>query len=329
MKTIWRPVRFQLDPPETIVTLSGKPQSSSAKKVGTALAVAILVVSAFFDLLAQAAPAGKTQWIWFETIDQSALPIVRAKLNGSGGHRLVIDPSFNDFVLDTLVVDGSGLKLPAQGQAEIDYYGRKEKVPVVLLEELKVGELAFSMVRTLLVDGEDGTGMGGLRSYGRIGRDLLEPLRLTIHYPRRLLYLESSPAEVPAGGVRFESSGRFLMVPVVLSREGAVEPTEPIEPMEEVHFILDAGTSGTVLDKKWALEKGFAPKGANGAEIASLRVGEYEAKKLPVMLGVMKELPYGGTAVGVIGADLLLGLSVTYDFPRDLIWLVPAKEEAS
>jgi len=102
-----------------------------------------------------------------------------------------------------------------------------------------------------------------------------------------------------------------------------------MEPMEEVHFILDAGTSGTVLDKKWALEKGFAPKGANGAEIASLRVGEYEAKKLPVMLGVMKELPYGGTAVGVIGADLLLGLSVTYDFPRDLIWLVPAKEEAS
>jgi hypothetical protein len=224
------------------------------------------------------------------------------------------------------VVDGSGLKLPAQGQAEIDYYGRKEKVPVVLLEELKVGELAFPMVRTLLIEGEDGTGMGGLRSYGRIGRDLLEPLRLTIHYPRRLLYLESSPAEVPAGGVRFESSGRFLMVPVVLSREAAVEPVGPVE---QVRFILDAGTSGTVLDKKWAVEKGFAPKGANAAEMPSLRVGEFEAKKLPVLLGVMKELPYGGTAVGVIGADLLLGLSVTYDFPRDLIWLVPAKEEAS
>src|SRR3972149_11174084 len=56
MKTIWRPVRFQLDPPETVVTLSGKPQSSSATKVGTALAVAILVVSATLNLLAQAAP---------------------------------------------------------------------------------------------------------------------------------------------------------------------------------------------------------------------------------------------------------------------------------
>ncbi len=284
------------------------------------LSVAILAISASAEVLSQRASAGKTQWIRFETIDQSALPIVRAKLNGSGGHRLAIDPSFNDFVLDTLLVDGSGLKLPAQGQASIDYYGRKEKVPVVLLEELKVGELTFSMVRTLLVEGEDGTGMGGLRSYGRIGRDLLEPLRLTVHYPRRLLYFEGSPAEVPAGGAQFESAGRFLMVPVVLSREGAIE---------EVRFILDAGTSGTVLDKKWALEKGFAPKGANGAEIVSLRVGEYEAKKLPVALGVMKELPYGGTAVGVIGADLLLGLSVTYDFPRDLIWLVPAKEEAS
>ncbi len=284
------------------------------KTLGWVIAAVILVSAV---VAAQtAAPA----WIGFETIDQSALPIVRVKLNGSGGHRLVIDTSFNDFVLDTLVVDGSGMKLASQGEAEIDFYGKKEKVPVALLEELKVGDRTFSMVRTLLIAGEDGTGMGGLRSYGRIGRDLLEPLRLTVHYPRRLLYLENSPPDVPSGGASFDSSGRFLIVPVVLSREGAVE---------EVRFILDAGTSGTVLDKKWAVEKGFAPKGANGAEIASLRVGDFEAKKLPVVLGVMKELPYGGTAIGVIGADLLLGLSVTYDFPRDLIWLVPAKEEAS
>jgi hypothetical protein len=287
------------------------------------LAIAVLALSASGDLPAQTAPPASPQWIRFETIDQSALPIVRVKLNGSGGHRVVIDPSFNDFVLDTLVVDGSGLQLASQGQVQIDYYGKKEKVPVVLLEELKVGELAFPMVRTLLIEGEDGTGMGGLRSYGRIGRDLLEHFRLTIHYPRRLLYLESSPAEVPEGGASFESSGRFLVVPVALSGEGAAAA------VEEVRFILDAGTSGTVLDKKWAVEKGFAPKGANGVEIASLRVGAFEAKKLPVALGVMKELPYGGTAVGVIGADLLLSLSVTYDFSRDLIWLVPVKEEAS
>ncbi|MGH9391563.1 MAG: hypothetical protein ACRD1Z_18330, partial [Vicinamibacteria bacterium] len=219
--------------------------------------------------------------------------------------------------------DGSGLKLASQGQVEISYSGRKAKVPVVVLDELKVGELAFPLVRTLLIEGEDGTGMGGLRSYGRIGRDLLEPLRLTVNYPRRLLYLESSPPDVPAGGVPFESSGRFLTVPVQLSRDGAVEPAG------EVRFVLDLGTSGTVVDRKWAVEKGFAPKGASGAGVPWLRVGAFEAKNLPVILGTMKDLPYGGTAVGVIGADLLLGLSITFDFPRDLIWLVPAKEGAS
>ncbi|MGH9318731.1 MAG: hypothetical protein ACRD21_10730 [Vicinamibacteria bacterium] len=259
------------------------------------------------------------EWIPFETIDQSALPIVRATLNGSGGHRLVIDPSFNDFVLDTLVVDGSGLQLAGQGEAMIDYYGKKEKVPVAVLDQLEVGPLSFSMVRTLLVEGEDGTGMGGLRSYGRIGRDLLEPLRITVHYPRRLLFIEASPSEVPEGGATFDNSGRFLLLPVQLSREGLVE---------EVKFILDAGTSGTLLDRKWATEKGFAAKGAPAVEIPSLRVGGFEATKLRLLLGVMKELPYGGEAVGVIGADVLLGLSVTYDFSRDLVWLVSVKEEA-
>jgi hypothetical protein len=281
------------------------------------LLAASLALSAASDSRAQTTPG---QWIAFETIDQSALPIVRVKLNGSGGHRLVIDPSFNDFVLDTLVVDGSGLKLASQGQASIEYYGRKEKVPVAILDELRVGDLAFSMVRTLLVEGEDGTGMGGLRSYGRIGRDLLEPLRLTVHYPRRLLYLEGSPSEVPEGGVPFDSQGRFLTVPVSLSRDAGTD---------EARFVVDAGTSGTLLDKKWAVERGFAPKGASGAEIPSFRIGDFEAKKLPVYLGEMKELPYAADAVGVIGADLLLGLSVTYDFPRDLIWLVSVKEDAS
>ena len=293
------------------------------------LKAGLLALAAVSDVRAQTPPVEPVQpvqpvqtvqWIAFETIDQSALPIVRAKLNGSGGHRLVIDPGFNDFVLDTLVVDGSGLKLASQGQASIDYYGKKEKVPVVVLDELRVGDLTFSMVRTLLVEGEDGTGMGGLRSYGRIGRDLLEPLRLTVHYPRRLLYLERSPSEVPEGGIQFETSGRFLTVPVTLSRDGAVE---------QVRFVVDAGTSGTLLDKKWAVDKGFAPKGVYGAEIPSFRVGGFEAKKLPLALGEMKALPYEANAVGVIGADVLLSLSVTYDFPRDLIWLVPVKEDAS
>lgn len=263
-------------------------------------------------------------WLPFETIDQSALPIVRARLNGSGEYRIVLDASFNDFVLDTVLVDGSGLKLASQGQmATIDFYGRKEKVPIAVLGELEIGDLKLSAVRTLLIEGEDGTGSGGLRSYGRIGRDLLEPLRLTVNYPRRLLLFEPSPGETPAGGVVLRSAGRYLVVSVTVSGEGFTD---------EVPFVLDAGTSSTVVDRKWAVDHGLASKSAAGTKLKGLRIGGFQIADVPVLLGVMKELPYEGEAAGVIGADLLLDLSVTYDFARDLIWLVPVpvkKEESS
>ncbi len=265
---------------------------------------------------AKGATGATGEWVKFETIDQSALPIVRARLNGSGGYRIVLDASFKDFVLDTILVDGSGLKLASQGQtATIDFYGKKESVPVAVLGELRIGDLKFSSVRTLLVEGEDGTGSGGLRSYGRIGRDLLEPLRLTVNYPRRLLYLEPSPGEVPAGGVALTTAGRFLVVSAGLSGDGY---------SEEVPFVIDGGTSSTVIDRKWAAGRGLAQKNAPGATVKNFRIGGFEVEDLPVLMGVMKELPYEGEAVGVIGADLLLRLSVTYDFARDMIWLVSA-----
>jgi hypothetical protein len=284
-------------------------QSSTASKASTA---------------STAAPAVTSEWIDFECIDESALPIVRVALNRSGGHRLVLDVGFNDFVLDTLIVDGTGLKLPGAGEAVIDYYGKKEKVPVVALDELKIGGLEFRNVRTLLIEDEDETGRGGLRSYGRIGRDLLEPLRLTVHYPRRLLMLEPSPAsEVPPGGASLSSSGRFLLVPVTLTWEKG---------SEEVPFILDAGTSSTLIDRKWAVERGIAEKGAHGVKIPKVRIAGFELESLPVVLGEMKVFPYEtfeGRAVGVLGADVLLGLAVTYDFARDLVWFVTAKQEPS
>lgn len=282
----------------------------------------------FFGALAAASALSAqdrtSEWVKFETIDQSALPIVRARLNGSGGYRIVLDVGFNDFILDTMLVAGSGLQLASQGKmTTIDFYGKKEKVPIAVLDELRIGDFKFSSVRTLLVEGEDGTGWGGLRSYGRIGRDLLEPLRLTVNYPRRLLYLEPSPDEVPPGSVPLRSAGRFLLLSAVVSGEGF---------SEEVPFVLDSGTSGTLIDRKWASKKGLADEDAPAAMLKELQIGGFQIADVPVHMGIMKALPYEGDAVGVIGADLLLGLSVTYDFARDLIWLVPApvkKEESS
>ena len=274
------------------------------------------------SVLLLAGPAAAADWVRFELIDQSALPIVRASLNGSGGQRLVLDAGFPDFLLDTTIVEGLGLKLASRGEmTEIDFYGRPERVPVAYLQKLRIGDVDFSTVRTLLIEGEDGTGRGGLRSYGRIGHDVLKPLRLTVHYPRQLLYLEPSPeADVPEGGVSYRSLDRFLLVPVHVRRSGA-ELT--------ANFIVDAGTSSTLVDRKWAEDNGFAPKKAPEAGIPLLEIGGFRAESVRVLTGDMKELPYEGQPVGVIGADILLGLSVTYDFARELIWLVKVEKETS
>ena len=285
------------------------------------LPVAVVLLVGLFGLEAGRYAQGSQEWIKFETIDQSALPIVRSRLNGMGPHRLVIDVSFKELALDTVIVEGSGMKLASRGEKEeIDYYGKKEKVPVAYLQTLELGGAKFQLVRTLLIEGEDATGMGGLRSYGRIGRDVLEPLRLTVHYPRRLLLLEPSPSEVPPGGVTYTSAGRFLLIPVRLEHEGA---------MEEVNLVLDAGTSSTVLDRRWAADRGFAEKKASQTVIPTLWVGAFSTQSMPVLLGEMHELPYDGQPVGVIGADLLNQISVSYDFARDLVWLKRVEKDAS
>jgi hypothetical protein len=101
----------------------------------------------------------------------------------------------------------------------------------------------------------------------------------------------------------------------------------------ETRFVIDSGTSHTVIDRRWAARKGVVQKDSSSAKLGMLRVGGFEASDVPVLLGEMKELPYEGEPVGVLGADLLLGLSVTYDFARDLVWLVsvdvdPKKESS-
>ena len=288
------------------------------------LPVAVVLLVGLFGLEAE---LEAQEWIKFETIDQSALPIVRSRLNGMGPHRLVIDVSFKELALDTLIVEGSGMELLSRGEEEeIDYYGTKEKVTVAYLQTLELGGATFQLVRTLLIEGEDATGMGGLRSYGRIGRDVLETLRLTVHYPRRLLLLEPSPSEVPPGGVTYTSAGRFLLIPVRLGREGAPQDDE-VE--IEVNLVLDAGTSNTVLDRRWAADMGFAEKKASQTVIPNFVVGAFSTEDLPVLLGEMHELPYDGQPVGVIGADLLNRISVSYDFARDLVWLKSVEKDAS
>ena len=283
----------------------------------------VVLLGAMLVLVLVSDPELRAQeWIKFELIESSALPIVRAKVNGMGGHRMVLDIGFSDLLLDTLLVDGAGMKLISRGEVqEIDFYGKDEFVPVSYVETLELGNAKFELVRTLLIEGEDGTGSGGLRSYGRIGRDILEPLRLTVHYPRQLLFIEPSPEnDVPEGGVTFTTEGRFIYVPVRLEKQGGYE---------DATFVLDAGTSGSVVDRRWAADAKLAHKNDAQTDIAVVEIGGFRREQMPMLLADMHALPYDGNPAGVIGSDVLRTISVTYDFARDLVWLTELADDES
>ena len=287
------------------------------------LGLALVGISVLLAEAPAAAQSLKTGWIPFEMIAQSALPIVRVSLNKSEAYRLVLDPSFKEIVLDMAIVAGRNMSLlNSENEVEIDYYGKKGEVPVAYLDEIAIGDLSFQKVMTLLVEGDDTTTIGGIRSFGRIGRSILEPLRLTVHYPRQLLLFEEAPDEVPSGSVPYVMKGRFMSIPA--------EVTTPHGP-REITVVFDPGASGSVIDRKWAIEQGLAEKDQDRAEIPAIRISGLLVEETTVFLGVMKELPYRDKKekfepLGLIGADVLLGLSVTYDFSRDLLWLVQVEK---
>ena len=279
----------------------------------------VLIVEA--PITAQSAKAG---WMPFEMVEQSALPIVRAKFNKSETYRLLLDPSFEETILDMTFVVGRNMSLlHSEHAVEIDYYGEKEKVPVAFLDEISIGNLSFQKVMTLLVEGDDSTTIGGIRSFGRIGRSILEPLRLTIHYPRQLLLLEEAPDEVPPGSVPYVIKGRFMSIPAKVTTPRG---------QQEIDFVFDPGASGSVIDRKWAIEQGIATKTEDRTKIPAMQIGGLFVENTSVLLGVMRELPYRDKKtkyepLGLIGAELMFGLSVTYDFSRDLVWLVQVEKK--
>ncbi len=259
----------------------------------------------------QAAPS-VPGWIPFEVPSDSALPIVDVRINGREGQPLVVDYSVREVLLDTLLVVGTGMKLSNQGETEeIEYYGKKEKVSVAYLDTVEVGRVGRQGVKTLLIEGGDDIGVrDGLRAYGRMGLEFLEPFRLTVHYPRKLLLLEPSPeGEIPDGSATFERVGRALAVDVLVNEATLGR------------FVIDPSASVLAIDKKWAEKNGLVEGKAQSVLIPSLRVGSFVAKQVRARLSEMNKLPYDGKPEGVIGSSLLRELSVTYDFPRSLVWL--------
>ena len=270
-------------------------------------------------LAAMAVSGAQTEapgWISFEMIPNLAIPIVPVRVNGSEGYPLLIDPSIPDVLLDGFLVEGSGMQLASREETqEIEYLGEKEELPVVYLETLEIGNVGIRGVRALVFEGDNITRADGYPTYGRIGRTFLNRFRLTIHYPRELLLLEPSPEgpDVPAGGIFFEEGLTSINVEVIINDSISA------------YFVVDATAPINFLDSKWARKQGLAEKKAAGVELGKLSVGGFTTEKVIFQLGEMDKLPYPGLPVGVLGTPILRHLTVTYDFPRGLLWLRPVE----
>ena len=263
-------------------------------------------------LTASHARTAAPEWVRFDTIPDLAVPIVPTRLNGSEQYPFLLDASISEVLLDNTLVAGSGMDLASRREMqEIEYFGQKEEVPVVYLATLEIGTVGAQGVKGLIIEGDDLAGSQGIPSYGRIGRDFLEPFRLTIHYPRRLLLLEPSPEgpDVPAGGVFFDKGLPGVQVETVLNR--SVSTT----------FVVDPSVAICLLDRDWARDQELAQRDDKVIVLESLTVGGFTASRVPVQLVEMRNLRYQGQPQGVLGSSLLRELSVTYDFARGLIWL--------
>lgn len=275
--------------------------------------ISCTIAGAIFGAMAvSGAQTEAPTWISFEMIPSLAVPIVPVSVNGSERFPLLIDPSVPDVLLDGFLIDGSGMQVARREEVqEIEYLGQKEKLPVVYLDTLEIGNVGIKGIRALLVEGDNITRADGYPTYGRIGRAFLNPFRLTIHYPRELLLLEPSPEgpDVPAGGIFFEEGLNTINVEVVINDSVSA------------YFVVDATAPINFLDSKWAREQGLAEKKAAGVELGKLRVGGFTTENVTFQLGDMNKMPYPGLPVGVLGTPVLRYLSVTYDFPRGLLWL--------
>lgn len=279
-----------------------------------AIAKAVMAVTALTWLLLGAVPRAGTsapEWVRFETIPDLAVPIVSARLNGSEGYPFLLDLSVPEVLLDNTLIAGSGMELANRGEVqEIDYFGVKEKVPIVYLASLEIGTVGVQGVKGLIIEGDDLARSQGIPSYGRIGREFLEPFRLTIHYPRQLLLLEPSPegADVPAGGVFFDKTLQGVHVETVINRSFSTT------------FIVDPSLAICLLDRDWARDQKLANGDDKAIVLESLGVGGFTASRVPVQLVDMENLRYLGRPMGVLGSSLLRQLSVTYDFARGIVW---------
>lgn len=275
----------------------------------------------------------------FATSDQrQGLLTVPVTINGRGPYAFAIDSAANTSVIarDLAV----GLALPDAGEVTMHTLVAGERAPTVRADQVRTGALDARGVR-LVVTGRQGLlGVDGL-----LGTDLLNGLRLVLHFGRRtrvdvtrprrwgdyagngqrlsaesastgeqrfngLLMIDAKARRVPCK-VIIDTGAKVTVINTALARQGGAQP-----------LILPGGTN---------LSQVLSPTGRNAAAEAmvlpELRLGGIRLTHIPVLVGDFHTFDIWGLAdqpAALLGVNLLgLFQTVIIDLKRGELVLDP------
>ena len=226
-------------------------------------------------LLAQCAPAQQPVHIAALDITHDK-PFVMVTINGKGPFRFVVDTGTGGQAFITrALADQLGL-IPSGRIRLNDPSGRGgQKVPVVVLQSLRVAGVEFTDVRAAVHDLSNGDGY----CQGLLGFPLFRDYLLTLDYPNR--HMELSSGELaPDGGKSVLSFRMPDGIPVVSLAIGATHIDAQIDsggaglslPLEMTYKLKFISGSNT-LSNAQSLSTRFLVKGASLSE--DVRLGAY------------------------------------------------------
>ena len=252
----------------------------------------------------------------------SSGPILRARINGTGELRLLVDTGASGITLNA--VAASKLRLDYLTAAAVTGFGSGSPAPARMMRAesfesggLTISNLAVEVAQSELIPGADGV----------IGPDLFHDFLIRLNFPARIL--ELIPFDDPVARSETDASScldchRAWRLGHLLLIQGTVEGRV------QGYFIIDSGSPCSLVSRKLVFadgtRAGFA--GAQGeqevralARRVTIRIGSQGlVETAPVSFDNSEmNARYGTEIAGALGYSLLRNVTLSVDYRNGLV----------
>jgi len=258
----------------------------------------------------------------FELPKKAPVIIIKARLNGEGPFKFLVDTGSSVTVITKETVEALGFqeKLTGLKKGSIGCCSSNPvNIGAIQVDDVEAKDVPLVLGNLSTISNEIETHIDGI-----IGATLMKNYKVTIDYPKQEIFFEQlSKGE--------ESSGRvpFIFVKVVVNRRGPF------------NFLVDTGASITTITKhtsealglyekargqRRALSGSFAGVAMTLAKAECLQVGDAKAKDIDVGLHDLTPLSnMMGTPVdGTLGYNFMKDYRVVINYPQQEVSFVRA-----